>query len=66
MNSVDLALCKATAKVWVDGGGDVDGFDYCLSMLRTVIMDEFAEQNEREIAAQKKEDMDTYMTPEYH
>lgn len=44
-NMGDAELCRAVAKVWVDGGGDAEGIDFCINLIKKAIEEEIA--NER-------------------
>lgn len=42
----DSELCDLIAEVWVDNGGDVDGIDYCIGMIRESIKKEIISRSE--------------------
>lgn len=39
MNSIDERLIDSIAKLWIIGGGDCDGFDYCVQDIKKRIQE---------------------------
>lgn len=42
----DKQLCAEMARVWVDGGGDADGFLFCLPAIQKAIANEQSARDE--------------------
>lgn len=36
----DEKLCAEVARIWVDGGGDVEGIDWCRHKIKQAVKDE--------------------------
>lgn len=43
-NMNDDKLIAEVARMWVDGGGDAEGFDWCLQRLKEAVAAEIAER----------------------
>jgi len=48
LSDTDIKLINKVAKIWVDGGGDDMGLDFCYSHLKRTIAEIWKEREEKE------------------